>query len=218
MNHIHRIGLAVAAAMASLTVMAAVAIQGYTSAPLPAQAAAAQQAVGDGEREARIDVEDAHPDEGLDLEEAQMRRTRQAVGEFGIRDRGQFGHFQPELHAQKQGEPRAEITNEVLVKQAQAAQLHFGKENGVAEVVSLDLLRRLQVDAPAVGPDQLLPSALPLFDGLSQQFVDLGLVEKLTCGFGGLVRHAEAGAESGHWMTKSEKYTWSATRWPSAWL
>jgi hypothetical protein len=47
MNHIHRIGLAVAAAMASLTVMAAVAIQGSTSAPLPAQATAAQQAAAE---------------------------------------------------------------------------------------------------------------------------------------------------------------------------
>jgi hypothetical protein len=47
MNHIHRIGLAVAAAMTSLTVMAAVAIQGYTSAPRPAQAAAAQQAAAE---------------------------------------------------------------------------------------------------------------------------------------------------------------------------
>src|SRR5687768_6993218 len=97
--------------------------------------AATQQTIRDREREPRIDIENAHADQRLDLEQADVRRIRERVGKLGKSNRRELGHLQAELHAKVQGQTRAEVANEVLVDQTQPTQFALGKKRGITKVV-----------------------------------------------------------------------------------
>src|SRR4051812_12897081 len=98
------------------------------------------------------------------------------------------------------------------MQQTQPPELHFGEERGVSEVIGFNLRRRRAIRRPAIRADEQLLRRGG-FGRLRQQLVDLGLVEKVGNSLGRVVGHG-----SGYWITKSEKYTCSTARLPSAWL
>ena len=90
-------------------------------------AAAAEEAVGDGQSEAGVDVEDADADEGLGFEEAEVGGAGQRLGKLGVAHGGELGHLEAELHTEEEREAGAEVADEILVQEAEnpAATTHL---------------------------------------------------------------------------------------------
>src|SRR5258708_6053428 len=102
-------------------------------------AATAKQAIRNGERQPGVKIENADPDERLNLEQRQVRGAGQRFGEFRVRNRRELGHLQAKLHAQKERKPGAKVANKILMEQSQPAQLGLGQKRRVAKIVRLDL-------------------------------------------------------------------------------
>ena len=99
------------------------------------RAGAAEQAVGELQRELRRNHQQADAFERLGFEQGDVRGVGDALGEFLVADNLNFREREVALQPEINGQARGERADQLFVPLADAAQFARGEKTGLAEIV-----------------------------------------------------------------------------------
>lgn len=102
-------------------------------------AGTAKQPVHQRQAEPRRDDQQADALERVGLEQRDVRRAGQFLGEFFVADDLHAGKLQAEFQPQKHGQPRGQRADKLLVPLLDATQFAGGEKSGLAKVMAADV-------------------------------------------------------------------------------
>jgi hypothetical protein len=137
---------------------------------------ATEEAVDDGEAEARMEFEDGDAAEWFDFEKGDVSGVGEAFDELLKGDGLELGHLEREVEAQEDRQSCGEAAEVFFMTQAQFAEFERGEKRGVPEVIGLDGVAGDAVEAAVRVMDL---DAVFLFGDLGEETFDLGLGEDL---------------------------------------